>query len=70
MESPRKEYWSGLSLPLPGTEFPSPASPALAGRFSTTVTPGNPLFATSAQTLEFREEIFKRVCLCRTDPFT
>ena len=38
----RQEYWNGLpfptpgDLPDPGTEPMSPASPALAGRFSTT----------------------------------
>ena len=44
-ESFRQEYWSGLlflppgDLPDPGIE---PKSPALAGRFFTTVPPGNP----------------------------
>ena len=43
MEFPRQEYWSGLpfsspqDLPNSGTE---PASPTLAGRFSTTGPPG------------------------------
>ena len=42
----RQEYWNGLpfpplgDLPDPGIE---PESPALAGRFFTTVPPGNPL---------------------------
>ena len=46
MEYPRQEYWSGLPLPPPGdllhlgTKPPSLASPALAGRFLTTVPPG------------------------------
>ena len=33
---------------------------------------GSPLFVCyiSSKTLEFRKEIFKRVCLWRTDPFT
>ena len=41
----RQEYWSGLpfptpgNLPHPGIETVSPASPALAGKFSTTVLP-------------------------------
>ena len=44
----RQEYWSGLrfpppgDLPNPGIELASPASPALAGGFFTTVPPGNP----------------------------
>ena len=43
-----QEYWSGLPFPLPG-DLPdpgikptSPASPALAGRFFTTASPGKP----------------------------
>ena len=46
MGLPRQEYWSGLpfpppvSLPNPGTEPASLASPALAGGFSTVVPPG------------------------------
>ena len=49
MELSRQEYWSGLSFsspedhPDPGIEPVSPASPALAGRFFTTVPPGKPL---------------------------
>ena len=45
----RQEYWSGLSFPPPG-DLPDPgskptslASPALAGRFFTTVPPGKPM---------------------------
>ena len=48
MEFSRQEHWSGLPFPLPG-EFSQPrdrtlslASPALAGRFFTTVPPGKP----------------------------
>ena len=46
MEFFRQEYWSGLpfpsprNLPNPGIKLLSPASPALAGRFFTTKTPG------------------------------
>ena len=41
----RQGYWTGLPLPTPGGPDPrirleSPASPALAGRFFTTVLPG------------------------------
>ena len=45
MEFSRQEYWDGLpfptleDLPDPGIEPMSPASPALAGRFVTTVPP-------------------------------
>ena len=47
MESSRQEYWSRLPLPTPGdlpvgTEPVSLASPALAGRFFTTASPGKP----------------------------
>ena len=48
MGFPRQEYWSGLSCPPPG-DLPDPgieprsfASPALAGRFFSTVPPGKP----------------------------
>ena len=48
MEFSRQEYWSGLSFPPPG-DLPdpgikplSPASPALAGGFFITVSPGKP----------------------------
>ena len=46
MEFSRQEYWSELPFPTPG-DLPnpriksmSPASPVLAGRFFTTVSPG------------------------------
>ena len=45
----RQEYWSGLPFPPPGNlsdpgiEPASPASPVLAGRFSTTKPPGKPI---------------------------
>ena len=44
----KQKYWSGLpclppgNLPMPGIKPTSPASPALAGRFFTTVPPGKP----------------------------
>ena len=48
MEFSRQEYWSGLPFPPPG-DLPSPGmepaslvSPALVGRFFTTVPPGKP----------------------------
>ena len=50
MEFSREEYWSDLPFPTPGdlsdprTEPVALASPALAGRFFTTVSPGKPKF--------------------------
>ena len=50
MVFPRQEYWGTLPFPstgdLPGPGI-EPASPALAGRFLTTETPGGPLTAES-----------------------
>ena len=46
----KQEHWSGLPFPSlgdlhdPGIEPESPASPALAGRFSTTAPSGKPRF--------------------------
>ena len=44
---PRQEYWNGLPFPFPG-DLPNPglepASPALAGRLSTTEPPGKPIY--------------------------
>ena len=48
MEFFRQEYWNGLSfpspgsLPVPGIDPESLASPVLAGRFCTTAPPGKP----------------------------
>ena len=48
MGFPRQEYWSGLPFPPPGDHPDAgikplfPASPALAGRFFTTVPPAKP----------------------------
>ena len=42
---PRQKYWSGLPFPLPGAlsnPGMEPVSPALAGRFFTTESPGKP----------------------------
>ena len=55
MEFFRQEYWSGLPFPSPGDlpdpeiEPASPASPALAGGFFTTVPPGKPLVFKATQ---------------------
>ena len=49
MGFPRQEYWSGLPFPSPGDlldpdiEPRSLMSPALAGRFFTTESPGKPV---------------------------
>ena len=49
----RQKYWSGLlfpppgDLPDPGIKHTSPASPALAGGFFTTVPPGKPKMTSS-----------------------
>ena len=49
-EFSRQEYWSGLPFPSPGglpnprIEPASPASPAVAGRFFTSVPPGKPVY--------------------------
>ena len=54
-----QEYWSGLpfppsgGLPDPGIELASPASPALAGRFSATEPPG----LTNKMSMCVREEL-------------
>ena len=48
MGFPRQEYWSGLlfpssgDLPDPGIKSASATAPAMAGRFFTTESPGNP----------------------------
>ena len=50
MGFPRQEYWSGLPFPSPGDlpssgmELASPVSPALAGGFFTTESPGKPTY--------------------------
>ena len=55
---PRQEYWSGLpfpspgNLPNPGIETVSSVSPALAGEFFTTESPGMPLILCYPQTLK------------------
>ena len=63
---PRQGFWSRLpfpspgDLPDPGIEPMSPASPALAGRFSTTEPLGEPL--TSADLLFFLKQCQNQVC--------
>ena len=55
MEFSRQEYWSGLpflppgNLPDPGIDPASPASTALAGRFSTAVPPGKSIRSHKSQ---------------------
>ena len=47
MEFSRQEYWNGLPFPTPG-DLPHPrtetSSPASAGEFFTTESPGKPVF--------------------------
>ena len=49
LDFPRQEFWSGLPLPSSG-DLPDPGvepmSPALAGGFFTTKSPGKPLLDT------------------------
>ena len=74
MEFPRQEYWSGLPLPTsgdlphPGTELPFPVSPALVGRFFTTLPSGSPR---GAHSKSFCSKVWYRawgspgfVCVC------
>ena len=55
MGFPRQEYWSGLQFPAPGDlpnlgiELESPVSPALAGGFFITESPGKPTGLKSTQ---------------------
>ena len=71
----KQEYWSGLPFPTRG-DFPNPeiepvslASPALAGRFFTSVPPGKPTIRDGAGgkmqpevvTLKLREEKSKEL---------
>ena len=59
MEFSRQEYWSGLPFPSSG-DFPDPGmepmSPALAGRFFTTETPGKPTTKDKLLNLKYRLE--------------
>ena len=63
MRFPKQEYWSGLPFPAPG-DLPNPgikpaslASPALAGRFFTTVPPGKPMVLMTKQISLPREKL-------------
>ena len=70
----RQEYWSGLpfhlpgSLPDPGLQLTSPASPALAGGFFTTEPQGSPdngilIMWKNVFSLEIQAEVFgSKVC--------
>ena len=58
MGLPRQKYWSGLSFPPPGDlphPWMAPASPALAGRFFTTESPGRPINTTESKKKKKRE---------------
>ena len=55
LEFYRQEYWSGSPFPTPEV-LPNPAiepeSPAFAGRFSTTESPGKSIFTLKNQIIE------------------
>ena len=59
----RQEFWSGLPFPPPG-DLPNPgiepASPALAGRFFTTETPGKPKPPFTWRHFQFWKWLIKR----------
>ena len=67
MGFPRQEYWSELSFPSPG-DLPDPGiesmSPALAGEFFTTETPGKP--GIDMYTLVYLKWITNKDLLCST----
>ena len=68
---PRQEVWSELSLPIPGDlpnlgiEPVSLLSPALAGRFFTTMTPEKPLFTLDGPQLLISFQIALLRCVVR-----
>ena len=66
MEFSRQEYWSGLPFPTPG-DLPNPgiktASPALRGRFFTTVSPGKHEIDSSSQ-INWSEEVSSLAFWC------
>ena len=76
MGFPRQEFWSELSLPLPGNlpdlgmEPVSLLPPALAGRFFTTVTPEEPLFTLDGPQLLISFQIALLRCVVRISNMT
>ena len=76
MGFPRQEFWSELSLPIPGDlpdlgiEPISLLSPALAGRFFTTVTPEKPLFTLDGPQLLISFQIALLRCVVRISNMT
>ena len=74
VEFSKQEYWNGLPFPLPrdlsnpGMEPTSLASPALAGRFFTTVPPGKPTFLDAGLLNPFLTRVWVlQLCLCQKD---
>ena len=76
MGFPRQEFWSELSLPVPGDlpdlgiEPISLLSPALAGRFFTTVTPEKPLVTLDGPQLLISFQIALLRCVVRISNMT
>ena len=66
-EFPRQEYWSGLPFPPPG-DLPNPGikpmSPALAGRFLTTVPLGKPLTLPTSLYVVLLQTLLSLRCIC------
>ena len=66
MGFPRQKYWSGLpfpppeDLPNPGIKPPPLVSPASAGRFFTTLSPGKPIVACLSTSFFYGRK--KRAC--------
>ena len=64
----RQKYWSGLpfpppgNLPNPGIELTSPAPPALASGFFTTVPPGKPVSSCTLKIFESLPFFFFKSC--------
>ena len=74
LEFPRQEYWSGLPFPPPG-DLPDPGiepaslmSPALAGGFFTTESPGKPQMPVSILVVEISHALARHTGTYTFDP--
>ena len=56
-----------MDLPDPGTEPPSPASPALAGKFFTTEIPGKPWYLFKGEKITFPIQHIKHIFIIHTN---